>query len=70
MAIGVGLLLLFVYEVPRLDPATRTQAFYIVLLPSAVACAVALFGARRGHARLTHRSLGVKSELGGPVVLL
>jgi hypothetical protein len=69
MAIGFGLLVLFVYEAPRLDPATRSQVFYIVLLPSATACAAALFGAMRGYARLTHRHFGVKTELSGPVVL-
>jgi hypothetical protein len=69
MLTGIGLLVLFVYEVPRLDPGTRNQVFYIVLLPSGIACALALFGAMRSYVRLTHRTFGITMELGGPAAL-
>lgn len=68
--IGVGLLVFYVRQVPKLtEPTTRNQVFYVVLIPSAIACAVALFGAMRSYARFTYKHVGSFLELGGPVVL-
>jgi hypothetical protein len=69
LAIGVGLLVYYVHQVPRLGAGVRDQVYYVVLFPSAVACAVALFGAMRGYARLTARRPGMALEIGGPAAL-
>lgn len=69
LLIGIGLLSYYVYEVPRLEPSVRNQVYYVVLFPSAIACALALFGAMRSYARLTASHVGVATELSGPVVL-
>lgn len=69
LLVGIGLLVYYVREVPHLEPSVRNQVYYVVLFPSAIACAVALFGAVRSYARLTARQPGVALELGGPVVL-
>lgn len=70
LAIGVGLLLFYVYRVPKLiESGVQNQVFYLLLIPWALACAAFLFGAMRSYARFTHRRLGNFLELGGPVVL-
>ena len=69
LLVGIGLLVYYVREVPRLEPTVRNQVYYVVLFPCAVACAVALFGSMRSYARLTAKQPGVVLELGGPVVL-
>lgn len=69
LLIGIGLLVYYVEEVPNLPPNVRNQVYYVVLFPSAIACAVALFGAMRSYARLTAKQPGIALELGGPVVL-
>ncbi|MGA9058014.1 MAG: hypothetical protein WB763_16040 [Terriglobia bacterium] len=70
LAIGVGLLLFYVYRVPKLiESGVQNHVFYLLLIPWALACAAFLFGAMRSYARFTHRRLGNFLELGGPVVL-
>jgi hypothetical protein len=69
LLIGIGLLVFYVEEVPKLPPGARNQVYYVVLFPSAIACAVALFGAMHSYARLTAKHPGAALQLGGPVVL-
>lgn len=70
LAAGVGLLLFYVYRVPKLiESGVQNQVFYILLIPWGLACAAFLFGAMRSYARFTHRQMGNTLELGGPVVL-
>jgi len=69
LLIGIALLVYYVSEVPKLSPGVRNQVYYVVLFPSAIACAVALFGAMRSYARLKGKQPGVALELGGPVVV-
>lgn len=69
LLIGIGLLIYYVHQVPTLEPSVRNQVYYVALFPSAVACALALFGAMRGYARFTAKHPGIALELGGPVVL-
>lgn len=67
---GVGLLLFYVYEVPRLaENSAQNQVYYLLLIPWALSCAAFLFGAMRSYARFTHKQVGNALELGGPVVL-
>jgi hypothetical protein len=69
LVVGVGLLVFYVEEAPKLPPSVRNQVYYVVLFPLAIACAVALFGATRSYARLTAKQPGIVLELGGPAVL-
>jgi hypothetical protein len=70
LVIGLGLLLFYVYRVPKLiESGVQNQVFYLLLIPWALASAAFLFGAMRSYARFTHRRLGNFLELGGPVVL-
>ena len=70
LAIGIGLLFFYVYQVPKLiESGAQNQIFYLLLIPWALACAAFLFGAMRSYARFTHQHLGSYLELGGPVVL-
>ncbi|MGA3327697.1 MAG: hypothetical protein ABSF45_24830 [Terriglobia bacterium] len=70
LAVGMGLLLFYVYRVPKLIVSgVQNQVFYLLLIPWALACAAFLFGAMRSYARYTGRHLGNALELGGPVVL-
>jgi hypothetical protein len=67
IAIGIGLLVLFVLLAPRLLPAdTLNQFFYIVLIVWGLVCALVLFGVMRSYARITYKHLGGAIELGGP----
>lgn len=66
---GAALLVYYVWEVPHLEASVRNQVYYVVLFPSAVASALALFGALRSYGRLTARQPGFGIELGGPAVL-
>jgi hypothetical protein len=67
---GLGLLFVYIYEVPRLiESGTQSQVFYLLLIPWALSCAAFLFGAMRSYARFTDKHLGSALELGGPVVL-
>jgi len=67
---GVGLLLFYVYQVPRLvESSAQNQVYYLLLIPWALSCSAFLFGAMRSFARLTHKRVGSALELGGPVVL-
>src|SRR5690349_278795 len=66
----IALLLFYVYSVPRLvESGAQDQFFYILLIPWALMCSIALFGAMKSFARFTSRQLGGLLELGGPVVL-
>jgi hypothetical protein len=68
--LGVGLLLFYVYQVPRLvEGGAQNQVFYLLLIPWALSCAAFLFGVMQSFARFTHKRLGNALELGGPVVL-
>jgi hypothetical protein len=68
--VGIGLLLFYVNEVPRLvETSSQNQVYYLLLIPWALACAAFLFGAMRSYGRFTHKHLGNALELGGPVVL-
>jgi hypothetical protein len=70
LVIGVGLLFVYMYDVPRLiESGTQSQVFYLLLIPWALSCAAFLFGAMRSYARFTDKHLGSALELGGPVVL-
>jgi CarboxypepD_reg-like domain len=69
LLLGVGLLVYYIHEMPQLDTGARNQVYYVVLFPSAIACAAALFGAIRSYAILRTTQLGATIELGGPVVL-
>lgn len=70
LAIGIGMLFVYVYQVPKLiESGVQNQIFYLLLIPWALGCAAFLFGAMRSYARFTHRQLGNALELGGPVVL-
>jgi len=70
LAIGIGLLFFYVYQVPKLiESGVQNQIFYLLLIPWALACAAFLFGAMKSYARFTHQHLGSYLELGGPVVL-
>src|SRR5215831_9942743 len=69
LLISIGLLLYYVHEASSLEPDELNKVYYIVLLPSAVASAVALFGVLRGYARLTTKHPGMAIELGGPAAL-
>ncbi len=68
-AIGIGLMVFYIYQVPKLEADVRNQVYYVVLFPSAVACSVALFGVMRSYARFRGKHFGGVLELGGPVVL-
>jgi hypothetical protein len=68
--LGAGLLLVYIYEVPRLiGSGTQSQIFYLLLIPWALSCAAFLFGTMRSYARFSGKHLGSALELGGPVVL-
>jgi len=68
--IGIGLLLFYVYQVPRLiEGGITNQFFYVLLLPWGLVCAVFLFGTMRSYAQFNHKKLGTSIELGGPVVV-
>ncbi len=70
LAIGIGLLFFYVYQVPKLiESGAQNQIFYLLLIPWALACAAFLFGAMKSFARFTNQHLGSYLELGGPVVL-
>jgi len=70
LAIGIGLLFFYVYQVPKLvESGAQNQIFYLLLIPWALACAAFLFGAMKSYARFAHQHLGNYLELGGPVVL-
>jgi hypothetical protein len=70
LVLGLGLLVFYVYEVPRLvETSSQSQVYYLLLIPWALACAAFLFGAMRSYGRFTHKHLGNALELGGPVVL-
>lgn len=70
LLMGVGLLLFYVYQVPKLvESGSQGQVYYLLLIPWALGCAAFLFGAMRSYARFTHKHLGNALELGGPVVL-
>jgi hypothetical protein len=70
LLIGIGLLLFFVYQVPKLvENSAQNRVFYLLLIPWALSCAAFLFGAMRAYARFTHKHLGTALELSGPVVL-
>lgn len=70
LAIGIGLLLFYVYRVPKLvESGVQNQVFYLLLIPWSLGSAAFLFGAMRSYARLTRRHFGSALELGGPVVL-
>ena len=67
---AIGLLLFYVYQVPRMvQSGVQNQVFYILLLPWGLSCAAFLFGAMRSIAKFTHKRMGGALELGGPVVL-
>jgi hypothetical protein len=67
---AIGLLMFYVYQVPRMaQSGVQNQVFYILLLPWGLCCAAFLFGAMRSIARFTHKKMGSGLELGGPVVL-
>ncbi len=67
--VGIGLLLVYVYEVPRLiEGGITNQVFYVLLIPWGLTCAVCLFGAMRSYARFTNKQLGTLT-MGGPVVV-
>lgn len=68
--LAIGLLLFYVYQVPKMvQSGVQNQVFYILLLPWGLSCAAFLFGAMRSFARFTHKRMGNALELGGPVVL-
>lgn len=68
--LGVGLLLFYVYQVPKLVASgVQNQVFYILLIPWGLTSAVFLFGIMRSYARFTYKHVGNALELGGPVVL-
>ncbi len=69
MLLGIGLLIYFVRQVPHLDPGTRNQVYYIVLLIAGIFCAAAISGAMASFAKLTARRPGWALELGGPAVI-
>ena len=70
LLVAVGLLLFYVYQVPKMvQSGVQNQVFYILLLPWGLACAAFLFGTMRSIAKFTHKRLGGALELGGPVVL-
>jgi hypothetical protein len=69
LAVGILLLVFFVYEVPQLVGTVQSRIFYLLLIPWGLACAAFLFGAMKSYASLTHHSLGNALELGGPVVI-
>lgn len=70
LAIGIRLLLFYVYRVPKVsESGLQDKALYLLLIPWALAWAAFLFGAMRCYSRLTHRRLGNALELGGPLVL-
>jgi hypothetical protein len=70
LTIGVGLLLFYVYQVPKLvETGSESRVYYLLLIPWALACAAFLFGTMRSYARYTGKHLGNALELGGPVVL-
>lgn len=70
LLVAVGLLLFYVYQVPKMvQSGVQNQVFYILLLPWGLACAAFLFGTMRSVAKFTHKRLGGALELGGPVVL-
>jgi len=70
LLIGIGLLLFYVYQVPKLvESGVQNQVLYLLLIPWALACSAFLFGAMRSYARFTHRQVGNALELGGPIVL-
>jgi hypothetical protein len=70
LIIGIGLLLFFVYAVPKLvKSGSQNQFYYLLLIPWALASAAFLFGAMRSYATVKHKHLGTVLELGGPVVL-
>lgn len=70
LVLGLGLLVFYVYQVPRLvETSSQSQVYYLLLIPWALACAAFLFGAMRSYGRFTHKHLGNALELGGPVVL-
>ncbi|MFL6313612.1 MAG: hypothetical protein ACJ71W_16050 [Terriglobales bacterium] len=70
LIIGIGLLLFYVYAVPKLvKSGSQNQVYYLLLIPWALASAAFLFGAMRSYATLKHKYLGTVLELGGPVVL-
>jgi hypothetical protein len=67
IAIGVGLLVLFVALAPRLVPADiLNQFFYIVLIVWGLVCALVLFGVMRSYAHVTYKHVGGAIEVGGP----
>jgi hypothetical protein len=67
IAVGVGLLVLFVAFAPRLLPADiLNQFFYIVLIVWGLVCALVLFGVLRSYAHVTYKHFGGAIELGGP----
>jgi len=69
-ALGVGLLLFYVYQVPKLIASgLQDQVFYVLLIPWGLTCAGFLFGVMRSYARFSYKHLGSAIELGGPVVL-
>lgn len=70
LAIGVGLLFFYIYQVPKfVENGSQSQIYYLLLIPWALACAAFLFGTMRSYAQLTHKQVGTALELGGPVVL-
>jgi len=67
---GIALLVGYVRALAAVvQPGSQSHAFYVLLLPSALACAITLFGLLRSVARLTSKELGGRIEVAGPVVL-
>src|SRR5215831_2134955 len=58
-ALGVGLLLFYVYQVPKLIASgSQSQVFYVLLIPWGLTCAGFLFGVMRSYARFSYKHLG------------
>lgn len=67
---GMGLLVVYVYLVPRLiEGGIRNQVYYLFLVLWGLICAVVLFGVMRSNARFSDKRRGTFIELRGPAVV-
>ncbi len=69
LLIGIGLLVLYIYKVSSLPPGVQNRVYFIILLPSALSCSIALFGILRSKAHIRYKHLGTMVELSGAAAL-
>jgi hypothetical protein len=68
-ALGIALLLVDIYKGGALPATVQNLVYLVVLLITAVACSIALFGILRSKAHITYKNLGTVVELSGAAAL-